>query len=366
MVFFNNRMITAGRNPGPAGRGFPLCALVAVICAGVVGCQSRQPYVTTERLDRGLVIVLTGIEGRSALNEDICKGLNDGGVNWAIELYDWTSIWGPLPNLRAEGRNRDQAAVIADKIVRYRLSYPGRPVMLVGQSGGAAIAAWAAEALPPDENLDGIIMIAASLSPDYQIELALAKVRQGVVNFYSERDFVLLGFGTTIYGTMDGEHTSAAGKVGFKTPDVDSRPALYEKLLQIPWSEAMSDTGNIGMHLSSGASKFVATYVAPFITVEEPWNQSMIDRVLARIPTTTHPECTQLQLSSESPEIAATAPETQKAESQPEKPSPPGEAPETAATAPETQKAESQPEEPLPPGEAPPPKDATPAKYRRF
>lgn len=336
MLSSDDRMIAARRSPGPAGRGFPLCVLVAIICAGMVGCQPRQPYVTTERLDRGLVIVLTGIEGRSAFNEAICRGLNDGGVNWAIELYDWTSIFGLLPSLRAEGRNREQAALVADKIVRYRLSCPGKPVMIVGQSGGTAIAAWAAEALPPDEEIDGIVMIASSLSPDYSLDRALAKTSQGIVSFYSEYDFVLLGFGTTIYGTMDGEHTSGAGKVGFTVPEASTRPALYDKLFQIPWSRAMADTGNTGMHLSSGTAKFVATYIAPFITVEEPWNPGMTKRILARVPATTQPACPEPPPANE------------------------------ATTEVDTKNSESQPADPVPPGDAPKPKDKTPRKYRRF
>ena len=73
--------------------------LTIIGVAWMVGCSGKtsllvshdQPYVVSERLNRGLVIALPGIEGRSKLNEDICRGLDEGGVSWAIELYDWTS-----------------------------------------------------------------------------------------------------------------------------------------------------------------------------------------------------------------------------------------------------------------------------------
>ena len=71
--------------------------LILILLAGLAagaGCARSQPFVTPQRLDRGLVMVLSGIEGQSRLNEDICRGLNDGGVNWAIELVDWTALRG--------------------------------------------------------------------------------------------------------------------------------------------------------------------------------------------------------------------------------------------------------------------------------
>ena len=120
--------------------------LVVPACVALAGCGSSQRYVSSDRLLRGLVIVLPGIEGHGLLNRQICEGLNDGGVNWAIELRDWTTgIPGNfLYHLRAQKRNRRVAAQIAARIGRYNVRYPGSPVVLIGQSGGGAIAVWTA------------------------------------------------------------------------------------------------------------------------------------------------------------------------------------------------------------------------------
>jgi pimeloyl-ACP methyl ester carboxylesterase len=256
-----------------------LTPLVILAAALLAGCGDRQPYVTGERLDRGLVVVLTGIEGRSKLNNDIARGLDAGGVDWAIEVRDWTSSLGPLYTLKAASRNRAEARKLADRIIRYQWSHPGRPVVLVGQSGGAAIAAWTAEAMPYDQRIDGIVMIAGALSPAYQLDAALGNSRRGIANFYSARDWVLLGAGTTITGTMDGAHTSASGRVGFEQPTDPPRPRLYSKLFQVAWNPQMSQTGHIGLHLSSGAEQFVARYVAPLV-VSEQWNSEVVSRVI--------------------------------------------------------------------------------------
>ncbi len=243
------------------------------------GCNRPQPYLSWPRLDHGLVIVLTGIEGRSALNEAICEGLADGGVNWAVELCDWTS---PVPmnylvNLRDQDRNRQQAEEIAAKIVRYKMAHPERPVVLVGQSGGGAIAVWITEALPPGEKIDGIVMLAASLSPDYALDGAMEGVRRGIVNYYSTRDWFILGIGTIISGTMDGEHSSSAGRVGFVMPH-GKRAKAYEKLYQIPWQKDMALSGYSGTHLTSGAREFVAAYVAPLV-LAPMWDKSFVEMV---------------------------------------------------------------------------------------
>lgn len=251
----------------------PILAGLSLFC----GCGApRQPYVTSDRLQRGLVLVLPGIEGRSYFNEAICKGLNNGGVNWAIELSDWTSYWGMLYNLRAEERNRRQAEIIANRIERYKVAFPDRPVMLVGQSGGGAMAVWAAEALNPEQKIDGLVLINPSLSPQYVLLDALARTNKGIVLLYSPKDWMLLGLGTTVYGTMDGEYGSSAGFVGFEVPT--DRPRLYKKLYQISWTKKMAKAGHSGGHLSSGAAKFVARYVAPLIRSEE-WSKNLMARI---------------------------------------------------------------------------------------
>ena len=259
-----------------------MLAAASVLC----GCAS-QPYVTDERLERGLVIVLPGIEGRGAMNEAICRGLNEGAVNWAIQLYDWTSPLGLLYNLRAEVRNRQKALTIADRIMRYNWEYPGRPVMLVGHSGGGAIAAWVAEALPRGARINGLVMIAPSLSPQYMLDWALANTRMGVVNFHSSRDWILLGMGTTVYGTMDGEHTSSAGRVGFQRPEYARDNKHYRKLFQVAWNTTMSNTGHFGGHFSSSAGLFVAKYVAPLVLATR-WNEDYVREVMAQAGAKVH------------------------------------------------------------------------------
>lgn len=260
-----------------------LAVVAALVFATLLGCGPAQPYVTSSRLERGLVIVLPGIEGRSILNEAICRGLEQGGVNAAIELYDWTAPLGPLYNLRAERHNREVADDIAQRIVRYNMSYPHRPVLLVGQSGGGAMVVWTIEALPPGTRIEGAVLLSASLSPTYPLDTALERSRRGIVNFHSHRDWFLLGIGTTLTGTMDGEHTSSAGRTGFEIPGILSRPACYRKLYQVPWNERMADTGHTGGHLSVSTARFIVTYVAPFVS-KSNWSEDFVEEVLSRGP----------------------------------------------------------------------------------
>ncbi len=189
-------------------RSMPRCrAILAILACWISGCapfDKSQPYENPERLDHGLVLVFTGIEGRSWINSDICQGLDKGGVDMAIRLVDWTThIPGAyIYDQRAEARNRQKADQIAADILEYRAEHPGRPVILIGQSGGGAMAAWTAECLPDRYGVDGIIMMAVSLSPGYQLDGALGRSRRGIVSFYSEKDFLLLGAGVLAIGDL--------------------------------------------------------------------------------------------------------------------------------------------------------------------
>ena len=114
------------------------------------------------------------------------------------------------------------------------------------------------------------------------MDAALGKSRRGIVSFHSHKDWV--GAGTAVTGTMDGEHTSSVGRVGFDVPARAASLGPYRKLFQVAWHEQMERSGHVGGHLTSGARDFVARYVAPLIRSEK-WEDSLIKAVLAGEPS---------------------------------------------------------------------------------
>ena len=122
---------------------------------------------TPARRERGLVLVLPGIEGESCINHSIARGLADGGVTSAIEVFDWTTgvILLFLYHLRGWRRNVAQAKRIARRIAEYRKAYPGRPVHVVGHSGGGAMTVLVLERLPADTTVTSAVLLQAAVSP---------------------------------------------------------------------------------------------------------------------------------------------------------------------------------------------------------
>lgn len=243
---------------------------VAAIATVLTGCALPARFRAAERYERGLVYVLPGIEGRSILNRNIAVGLDEGGVRGAIEIYDWTyKIPGAnVLNLIDIERNRQEAARIAGRILTYRARYPGRPVHLIGHSGGAAMAVLVLEALPPGRQIDSAILLAPALSPEYDLSTALRRARFGLANFYSKWDIGLLMVGTTVFGTTDREHGSSAGAVGFAQPEsltTDGQRLYRDRLRQVGWDREMRDAGASGTHVGWASKAFARRYLAPLI-----------------------------------------------------------------------------------------------------
>ncbi len=257
---------------------FPGVMVLLAMIGLSVGCNAQ--WATPERYEKGLIIVLPGIEGVGPLNLSICDGLYAGGVEGAIELTGWGG--GPLGfviNQRDEVGNRRRAAEIADRIVEYQNDYPDQPVILIGHSGGTAIAAWTAEAMPDDHQVTGLILLASSLSAEYNLCNALERTTQGIVNFYSTRDTILLGAGTGAVGTMDGRHSPPAGRVGFDAPEILAGSWAYESLYNVAWTERMQMLNHIGGHSGYSGSVFVKAVVAPLIR-EPVWSTEIIESLI--------------------------------------------------------------------------------------
>jgi pimeloyl-ACP methyl ester carboxylesterase len=232
------------------------------------GCSIRD-LQTPERMERGLVIILPGIEGRSRLNLNLARGLDEGGVKTGIEIFDWGSALpgGMLINLADYERNRRVAEKLKVRILRYRRRYPGRPIHLVGHSAGGGLALMATEALPRDVRLTSVILLAPAVSPKYDLHRALRRTRFGIFNHYSERDRAYLMLGTSLFGTVDRHYGPSAGAVGFERsafsgPDGEGSAS---RLHQIRWRPRMRRYGHDGGHTGWTNRRFVSHYLAPLI-----------------------------------------------------------------------------------------------------
>jgi hypothetical protein len=234
---------------------------------GIIQPRTLDPAL----LEKGLTLVLPGIEAESVFTYGMCDGLHEGGVEGAIRVFNWGLPFpgGYLANLTRVDRNRRRARDIAAEIVRYQAAYPGRPVHLVAQSGGAGVAVFAVEALPEGVMVDGVVLLGGALSPTYNLAKALGKTRKGILNSHSCRDSVILNWGTRLFGTTDRRFVRAAGCLGFEVPAgaTAGERALYEeKLVQLAWREEMAEScHHWGGHISSGGERFLARHIAPWV-----------------------------------------------------------------------------------------------------
>lgn len=251
-------------------RGLSSLAGMAAAPLGRLACGTLDNLDTPERREHGLVLVLPGIESESTVNHSLALGLADGGVRQAIELFDWTTgcsalfLW----HLRGGRRHRAQAKRLAEKICAYQDEYPGRGVYLVGHSGGGAMSLLALDALPEGRTVRGTMLLAAAVSPRFDLRTALRRSERGVWNFSSPLDLFFLAAATLLLGTLDGRHVVAAGATGFVPPsDLDEAGSrLYrEKLHERPFKPQMARNWNLGGHLGPMNRAFAATWLAPIL-----------------------------------------------------------------------------------------------------
>ena len=232
--------------------------LTAVVTTGC-GMDANSPYLDSVRKENGLVIILPGIEGESGFNHNIRRGLISAGCFRAIPIYNWgvpIPGIGMLINQTNVIGNRIAAANIAKEIERYQDSYPGRPVFVVGHSGGGGVAVFTAESMGEGRQLDGLVLLSASISGDYNLTKALSKCKNGIANFYNKEDVGLLGVGTGVMGNVDGGRFASAGLNGFVKP--------FNKLYQVQITRQMTYGGGT-THSAATRPGFVSRYVAPWV-----------------------------------------------------------------------------------------------------
>lgn len=255
----------------PAHRSRIGLALITALACTMpsLGCARLMNWRLAESSPQGLTLVLTGIESAHLGHASFVRGLKRGGVESEIEIVDWTTGTPALMlyHLMSEGRNRAQASLIANKIVNFQDTHPGSPVNLIGHSGGGGMVLLTLDALPSDRQIDSAILLAAAISPDYDLRSALCKVRRGIWNYSSQfGDAPLLVAGTSLVGTIDRHYGPSAGATGFRLPTNSTDFQLYhQKLFQRPYDISMALDGNFSNHYGPMSPRFARRELAPIL-----------------------------------------------------------------------------------------------------
>lgn len=245
-----------------------LVLLLFVSCHS--GCEVWRPLPPTDaELQKGLVVFYPGSFNTISEMVGFYWGFREGGIDQAIEVVQWAPFldhyYDPEGSLR---RVSEKAASEAARIVAYQQAHPGRPVTLLGFSGGCFFSVRLAESLPEGASIDRIILMSAAIEKGYDLSAALARTREGIVNFWSPLDQFTRDRSAE-QNLADTTQGDPAASFGFDMQD--------ERLMQIEYDPAWAQYGHYGEHsdylpLVGWIGQFVAPWVAkdPSTTAAAP------------------------------------------------------------------------------------------------
>lgn len=245
----------------------PYLPWMLLLVTAAWGCQaSRLQVGSTKPLPSGSthLIHLPGIAGDTPFDRWWMDALAEGGAADRAELYDWTCNRPGIDALQAYARNRQQALKVAELIQSRSAEDPRGRIILTAESGGAGVAVWALERLPAKVVVDDVLLIAPAVSPAYDLSAALRHVRGKMYYFSSTGDWFVLGVGTSMFGTMDGRRSNAAGFVGFSRPE-SADAGQYAKLVEMRYDSVWMQWGDFGNHTGGMSPSFARHFLAPLL-----------------------------------------------------------------------------------------------------
>lgn len=211
-----------------------------------------------------LVLYLPGISSLLWFDRSAMLAIGKAMPAAEVKVYTWAAYNPGLPALLSYERNRAEAAKVTLLLRREIAARPGRPVYVIGHSGGTGVAAWALEALKPDEKIDQLFLLAPATSPDFDLSGAMKHVRGKVHAFTSPQDPVL-GTLTKTFGTIDRKYTPSSGLNGFVVPAGADEAAYRAKLDPEPYQTEWGQLGNTGDHVGYFAPRFVEKVIVPLL-----------------------------------------------------------------------------------------------------
>jgi pimeloyl-ACP methyl ester carboxylesterase len=239
----------------------------------LVGCASI-PADIQARSQRGYVYYLDGAGGGSALSNwssGIREGLRNAGYPGWGEMFPWeTGLGVAFDQVASDEYKRGKATELAHKIMRFRQDHPDAPITLIGFSAGSAVAVYTLESLPTSLIVENIVLLSGSLSADYDLTQALARVRQRMYIFTSDHDVILTVL-VPISGPAD-RRAGAQSVIGVSGAIMPANPSpetesQYAKVIEVRWNPSFRSFANRGGHTDAVNEMFVRAFVAPLVFV---------------------------------------------------------------------------------------------------
>jgi pimeloyl-ACP methyl ester carboxylesterase len=232
----------------------------AVLLVMGLGCSSRVPNPDTA----DVVFLVPGAGGYGKHYDRLVRGMRAGGVEERIEVLHW-GVRGPLffLNFQDVGIHQRAETKLAAALADWRERHPDGRVSVVAHSAGCGVTLGAL-ALPEAAEVDAVVLLNPSVSPEYDLAPALSKIRRELHVFHSDRDDLYLSWRTGTFGTYDNVKTRAAGNVGFSGIEA-LPPELGAKVVQHGREPSWRRLGNNGRHFGTCAPRFAAQTIAPLL-----------------------------------------------------------------------------------------------------
>ena len=223
------------------------------------GCRYNDPLE-----GQNLVVLVPGCAGDGFWYNDLRKSVAATQPAVTVRTFEWGAPkFLYVLNLQDPKIHTEAEVELARAIKSWRDRYPAGKLTLLGHSAGCGVILGSLSRLGKRVDVENVVLLAPSVSPDYQIAPALGQIAGTLHVFFSDSDRLWLGWRTSTFGTYDSVKSEAAGKVGLNVEQLDAK--LRCKIVQHSYEPEFSELGHGGGHFGALARRFDQKVIAPLV-----------------------------------------------------------------------------------------------------
>ncbi len=241
------------------------CAVVSLLVLAVVGCNDpKEKFGRTWYLD-GAGNLGFGVG-------EMVHGLEKAGYRGQVSAFHWSLTMNPLADQFFKPLAGLGAGRLAGCIQDYLKRHPDNDVNVVALSAGTAVALNAVKHLKPPYKINNMVLLAASVSCQYDTRPVLKNMKGKIYVYYSQNDAMLSG-PVKVLGAFGGKlGDDPAGLCGLHAPGSGYR------VVNIPWRPRYQRYGWTGSHTSCVSEAFVERVVSRHIMPRSRYDTTLADR----------------------------------------------------------------------------------------